>query len=80
MYIHRLIIFLLILWCACKVSSNCSRKEEQEETIRRLNGQEQKIDDNNWLDDLTYDDDFVKKEDVNDKRDNLEKQKPKKSL
>ena len=58
-----IVIFLLILWCACKVSSNCSRKEEQEEVKRKLEGQEYKLDDSNWQDDLVYEDEFVKKED-----------------
>ena len=57
-----LTLLVFILWSACKVSNNCSRKEEQEETIRRLEGKEYMLDDYRLEDDLVYDDDFVKKE------------------
>ena len=58
-----IVIFLLILWFSCKVSGSYSRKEEQEEARRKLEGQEQKLDDSNWQDDLVYDEEFIKKED-----------------
>ena len=63
--IISILAFLLLVFilCGCKVSGECSRKEEQEETIRRIKGQEQKLDDSNWQDNLIYDDEFVRKED-----------------
>ena len=58
------VLFILIaLYGSCKVSGKCSRKEEQEEARRKLEGQEQKLDDSNWQDDLVYDEEFIKKED-----------------
>ena len=46
-------LFILIaLYGSCKVSGKCSREEEQEEAKRKLSGQEQKLDDNNWLEKL----------------------------
>ena len=58
-----MLVVLVILFCSFMVSGECSRKEEQEEIIRKLEGQEQKLDDYNLEEDLVYDDDFVKKED-----------------
>lgn len=62
--IISLLAFLLLVFmvCGCQVSGECSRKEEQEEAMRKLEGQEYKLDDSNWQDDLVYDDEFVKKE------------------
>ena len=63
-------LFLFIILCACRVSAEASRKEEQEEAIRRIKGQEQKLDDSNWQDDLVYDETFVKKEDGTNEENN----------
>lgn len=56
------LVVLGFLWCCCIVSAEASRKEEQKEAIRRIKGQEQKLDDSNWQDDLVYDDEFIKKD------------------
>lgn len=59
-------VFLIIILCACKVSGECSREEEQEETTRKLQGKEYLLDDENRnfniQDELGYNDEFVKKE------------------
>ena len=53
---------LAFIICSCKASGNCSRKEEQEETLRKLSGKEHMIDDYNLEDELVYDDEFVRKD------------------
>ena len=63
-------LFLFIILCACRVSAEASRKEEKEETIRRLEGKEYMLDEYNIEDDFTYDETFVKKEDDTNEEDN----------
>lgn len=64
------LVFLVIIYCACKVSGYCSRKEEQEEAIRRIEGKEYMLDEYNIEDDFTYDETFVKKEDGTNEKSN----------
>jgi hypothetical protein len=48
------------MWCFCKVSGECSKKEEQ---YRNLDPKE--LDNEQKWDEDIYDEDFIKKEDVN---------------
>ena len=57
-------IFVLIFLYGClKTSGECSKKEEQEEMLKRLSGKEYMLDDYRFEEDLVYDDEFVRKED-----------------
>ena len=61
--IFIILLFGFFMWCFCKVSSESGKKEEQ---YRSLDAK--KLDDEqHWENDLVYDDEFVEKEDHNEK-------------
>lgn len=62
------LLFIFFMWCFCKVSGECSKKEEQ---YRNLDPKE--LDNEQKWDEDIYDENFIKKEDANEKRDNLGK-------